>query len=75
MWGRFRGQIREDQENQWMLKEVTKWENENFDLLHKKKSIMEVHCWFGLKFLYASEMEIGEVQNVHPISGRNLQNH
>lgn len=41
----------------------------------QKKSIMEVHCWFGLQFLYASEMEIGEVQNVHPISGRNLQNH
>lgn len=39
------------------------------------KSVMVVHCWFGLQFLHASEMEIGEVQNVHPISGRSLQNH
>lgn len=39
------------------------------------KSVTVVHCWFGLEFLHASEMEIGEVQNVHPISGRSLQNH
>lgn len=39
------------------------------------KSIMVVHCWFRLQFLYASEMEISELQNVHPISGRSLQNH
>lgn len=36
---------------------------------------MVVRFSFGLQFPYACKMEIGEVQNVHPISGRHLQNH